>query len=200
VENGAREAEQARRQRTTGNAYRYTDRFIRTWTIVLVGVLIVFPVVGIILLASSDSPDPQPVGLALLIVGVAGPILTGAVLGGNAIARGGGWVGLAFTLGFAGLVAGMVGSGSDPALWTPIAIAGGVVLALSCVGFFVIGYRSGVPMWLQAPFFGSPRLVLTRGAGTPRDGSAPHGRHSSDDEQAGSPTTSASETDGDHPR
>jgi hypothetical protein len=174
------ETDDERRRRRNGNGFRYSDRFIRIWTIVLIAVLVVFPVVGVILLASSDSPDPQPVGLTLVITGIAGPILVGAILGGNAILKGGGWIGVVFTLGFAGVVAGPVMASLLSPFGVPITVAGGILLALGGVGFWVIGFKAKVPMWIQAPTFGSPRLYVTKQR--PTGEHSP--RHVADDDQA----------------
>jgi hypothetical protein len=129
---------------------------------VLCTIVIVAPLTGLILLATTDSPDPQPWGLVLLIAGLGGPLLAGAVLGGNAIRRGEGWIGLGFFLGF-------VGVSVDPALgplwFGPVAgiaivVAGVLLLLLSGIGFWIIGWKVKVPMWLQLPTFGSPRLYV----------------------------------------
>ena len=151
---------------TPGNPYRYSARFIRVWTRILCTILIVFPIAGIFLLTSSNSPDPQPVGMFLLVAGLVVPLLVGAVLGGNAIRRGGGWVGLLFFLGFAGAAAGLILANVG------IMVAGFVVLVISGVGFWIIGAKSGVPMWLQLPMFGSPRLYV-RGKADPEQGGDP---------------------------
>jgi len=187
----------AERIRANGNGFRYSPRFIRGWTIALIAILIVFPVVGIALLASSDSPDPQPVGLALVIVGVAGPILVSAILGGNAIRRGGGWVGLVFTLGFAGVVAGPFMTDAAVPFGVAVTIIGTVMLVAGVAGFFVIGSKAGVPMWIQAPMLGSPRLYLSRG----RTGRSRQGAHSAagSDESDASDASSRS-AEGDPPR
>jgi hypothetical protein len=153
-----RDAADQRRRRKNGNGFRYSPRFLRNWTIVLCVMVAVFPIAGFVLLAGSDSPDPQPVGLTLLVSGVALPILIGGVLGGNAIIRHGGWIGLLFFLGLATAVCGIA-----VGFW--LVVVGWVVTALAGLGFWLIGWRAHVPMWLQLPILYSPRFSVTRGRG-----------------------------------
>lgn len=130
---------------TRANTYRYSDRFIRAWTIVLCIAIVVLPISGIIYGATLGSDYQEWQGWlagGLMLGGVAVPLLIGAVLGGEAIRRGGGVVGALFA---AGLVGGPTGSGFG-ILW--LAVAGYVALALGVIGFFVIGFAAKVPIWI----------------------------------------------------
>lgn len=125
--------------------FRYSDRFIRVWTIVLCTLIVVLPLSGMIYGATLGSDYEAWQGWlagGLIIGGVAIPLLIGAVLGGEAIRRGGGIVGVLFTL---GLIGGPTGSVLG-IIW--LTVAGFSALALGVIGFFVIGFAAKVPMWI----------------------------------------------------
>lgn len=107
--------------------------------------IVVLPAAGIIYGVSLGSDYQTWQGWlagGLLLGGIAVPLLIAAVLGGEAIRRGGGIVGALFA---AGLVGGPTGSGFDIPWLT---IAGYSALALGVIGFFVIGFAAKVPIWI----------------------------------------------------
>jgi len=126
-----------------------SERTIRTVTGILIAVLIVLPVAGFIYgatLGSDYEPWQNAIALGLIAGGIGVPIIAGAVLGGEAIIRGGGLVGLLFAL---GLLAGPTGQVFGI---TWLMLSGYAALALGVVGFFVIGFRKKVPMWIGLPW------------------------------------------------
>lgn len=136
---------------TTRNprGFRYSDGFIRRWTRVLVIAMIGLPLIGIGLGISSDgdwAPDwLSTFALVFTVVGFVGPILIAAVLGGESIVRGGGLIGAVCTYGLIGGPTGQVLK-IGWLRWT-----GFTALALSVVGFYVIGWRAGVEMYVGRP-------------------------------------------------
>jgi len=102
------------------------------------------PMLGIALGFASDS-DWAPewlgeVAVATLLGGVLVPLFIAAVLGGEAITRGGGIVGALLTF---GIVAAAVGNTLErPGLM----YAGCAALVVSVLGFFFMGWRAGVAM------------------------------------------------------
>ncbi|AWB93438.1 hypothetical protein [Aeromicrobium chenweiae] len=147
------------------NGFRFSDEFIKKWTNALIITLFVVTGVGVALgLASDADAAPSWLGEAavvVIVIGVVGPILASAVLGGEAIRKGGGVIGLLFTAGF---VAGGAGKGFEIPwlMWT-----GGVVAALGVLSFWVIGWIAKVPMYI-----GLPRAhgkVIQRKDSPPRD-------------------------------
>jgi len=154
--------------------FRYDDQFIKRMTFALCAILIVFPIVGIFLLATSDSPDPQPVGMTLLVTGLVFPLLTGAILGGQSLSPHGGWIGLLFFVGFAGLTVGPIPGAllyGAVGAWA-FGLTGAALVVLSVLGFWRLGWKAKVPMWLQAPVIGSPRLYV-RGSAKAENGGDP---------------------------
>ncbi len=127
------------------NPYRFSPMFIRAMTIILSIAIVVLPAVGIIYGATlgSDYAEWQSVlAFALIIGGFAVPLIAASVLGGEAIRRGGGFVGFLFA---AGLIGGPTGS----VLGIPwLAVVGYIALGLGVVLFFVIGFASKVPIWI----------------------------------------------------
>jgi hypothetical protein len=168
-----------------GGRYRFSDRFIRVTTWWLIGVMVVSIGLGFLLGAISyglegDARDVLSVVAVWLVFGGIGlPLLTAAVLGGEAIKRGGGVIGFFLIVGLgstAATSAGDVAEALGP-VWQPVLFWGGIgLMALSGAGFWIIGHLAGVPMWIQAPMLGSPRLMVRRpdpedtGAPVERDG------------------------------
>ena len=117
-------------------------------TVILCIAIVVLPGIGIaygITLDGGYQPWQGAIATGLTIGGFAIPLIAAAVLGGEAIRRGGGFVGFLFA---AGLIAGPTGL----VLGIPwIAIAGFVALAAGCILFFVIGFAAKVPMWIGTP-------------------------------------------------
>ena len=147
-------------------------------TTVLVTFMLVSVVAGFILGALSDSVDRGARdGLvtaagALIIGGLLLPLLVAAVLGGEAIRAGGGFIGFFLIVGLLAAVAGGTELGQEMLgrAWTPWAFWGGTVLmVLATAGFWIVGWIARVPMWLQAPILGSPRMVVRGSSGNPSD-------------------------------
>lgn len=133
------------RPNAKGNPYQFSSTFIRRMTVVLCIAIVVLPIAGFIYGATlgSDYEEWQSaIALTLIVGGFGLPLLAAAVLGGEAIRRGGGFVGLLFTL---GLIGGPTGSTFGIG-W--LAVAGYIALGLSVILFFVIGFASKVPMWI----------------------------------------------------
>lgn len=130
------------------NPYRFSPAFIRRMTVALCIAIVVVPSAGIVYgltLGSDYEPWQGAIATGLLIGGFVVPLVTAAVLGGEAIRRGGGFVGFLFA---AGLIAGPPGSVLDIP-W--LAVVGYVALGLGVALFFVIGFMSKVPMWIGTP-------------------------------------------------
>ncbi|MRK00543.1 hypothetical protein GEV27_03310 [Aeromicrobium sp. S22] len=147
------------------NGFRFSDEFINRWTRLLVIALFVITGAGIALGVASDADGaPGWLGAAaavVLVLGIAGPIIASAVLGGEAIRRGGGVIGALFAV---GLLAGASGA----ALEIPwLMWGGGIVLALGIVGFWVIGWIAKVPMYIGLP--GAHGKVVQREDDRPED-------------------------------
>jgi hypothetical protein len=130
--------------------FRFDTATTDRWTRVLLVVLGVTVGVGIGLGIASDSagaPDWLATAATVVVIaGVAVPLLVAAVLGGEAITRGGGLVG-------ALLVAGMAVAGWG--FWddsTPWKVAGFALAGAAVVGFWVMGWRAGVPMYVGLPW------------------------------------------------
>ena len=133
---------------TTRNPYRFSPRFIRWVTAALCITIVVVPSVGIVYgvsLGSDYEPWQGNIATGLTIGGFVAPLLAASVLGGEAIRRGGGFVGFLFA---AGLIAGPTGS----VIGIPwLAISGYIVLGVGCILFFVSGFAAKVPMWIGTP-------------------------------------------------
>ncbi|MDI3213409.1 hypothetical protein [Arthrobacter sp. AL12] len=98
--------------------------------------------------------------------------LLAAVLGGEAIRAGGGFIGFFLILGMLAAVAGGTELGQEMLgrTWTPWAFWGGTALMALAVGsFWIVGWIARVPMWLQAPVLGSPRVVVRGSSENPAD-------------------------------
>lgn len=166
------------------NNYRMPKSVIDRWTricvIVLIGGIVVGMGAGAGGGATGQAADERNsaalgvVSVILLVIAIvcgAGGLLfalgAGAYLGGEALQRGGGWVGIL-------LIVGLVGASAGWALGPVWGIVGIVLMVLGVVGLILMGVRARVPIWLQLPVFGSPRLYVR---GRPDD-------HSEDDPSA----------------
>ncbi len=112
------------------------------------------------------------VAAALVIGGLAVPLLLAAVLGGEAIRAGAGVIGFFLIVGMFAAAAGGSGLGQEllGPVWTPWAFWGGIALMVLAGGsFWIVGWIARVPMWIQAPFFGSPRVVVRGSSENPVD-------------------------------
>ncbi|MDX6276706.1 MAG: hypothetical protein QOJ72_834 [Nocardioidaceae bacterium] len=129
--------------------FRFSETFINRWTRILIIAMIGLPLIGIGLGVSSDgdwAPDwLSTFALVFTIVGFVGPILIAAIMGGESITRGGGLVGALFTY---GLIGGPTGQVLEIGWleWT-----GYAALAIATIGFFVIGWRANVDMYIGTP-------------------------------------------------
>jgi hypothetical protein len=156
---------------TTPNprGFRYSDAFINRWTRVLVGAMIGLPIIGIALGFSSDGDwAPDWLGTfagVFTIVGFVAPILIAAIMGGESITRGGGLVGALFTYGFIGGPTGQVLE-IGWLRWT-----GYGALAAGAIGFFLIGWRAGVEMYIGLPW---ARIKTIRRKPTSHKAEEPH--------------------------
>jgi hypothetical protein len=155
----------------SGNRYRFSDRFIAIGTWVLIGILVVCLGAGLLLGFIGDGVGGDAgeilsgVAVCLIIGGFAVPLLAAAVLGGEAIKRGGGIIGFFLIVGLGCAVAGGAGGVAEELgpVWRPILLWGGIgLMVVACAGFWIIGYLAKVPMWIQAPVLGSPRLWVRR--------------------------------------
>lgn len=138
---------------SNGNGFRMSDAFIRRWTRILIVLVIGLPLTGIGLGIASDgdwAPDwLSTAGLVVVVVGFVGPILAAAILGGESIRRGGGIVGALLTYGMVGWATGKTHD-IGWLLWTGVAAC-----VLAVIGFWVMGWKAGVPMYVGTPRFHS---------------------------------------------
>ncbi|WP_431279976.1 hypothetical protein [Leifsonia poae] len=169
------------KKRTT--TYRFSDKFISVTTTILITVMLVMIAAGFILGFVSDSLDSDAADVAssvaiwLIIGGIALPLLIAAVLGGEAIRAGGGIIGFLLIVGLFATVAGSTEMGQDALgpVWSSWAFWGGItMMALAVLGFFVIGWIAKVPMWLQAPVIGSPRVYVRGSSDSATDAVLPN--------------------------
>lgn len=122
--------------------YRLSERAITIWTRVLVAVIIAGAAVGltlIIVAAVLESDVVAIVGMSVLGAGILLPLLLGAYLGGESLARFGGLVGLALFLGIVGGAAGLV----LHQWWVWLGLG---LLVAATIGFFLMGFHRSVPM------------------------------------------------------
>jgi hypothetical protein len=113
----------------------------------------------------------DPPHASLILGGIVLPLLIAAVLGGEAIRAGGGVVGFFFIAGLFTIIAGENELGQEMIgpVWAPWALwGGGALMVLGGAGFWIIGWIAKVPMWIQAPFLGSPRVDMRGRPETPR--------------------------------
>ena len=127
--------------------YRFSDGFIRVATAVL-------------LITVGEAMSNGAV--FLIVGGFVLPLLIAAILGGEAIAPGAGLLGFGLIAGlalFALMQAEYFRDLVGP--WAPGALWGGLALMImSGIGFWLVGRAAKVPMWLQAPVPGSPRVYV----------------------------------------
>jgi hypothetical protein len=142
--------------------YRFSARTIRVLRRVFIITLIVglaggigFGVIASGIVGGTPPAWAQAISFSLIGIGIVVPIGGGAVFGGEAIMRFGGFVGGLFAF---GLIAVAFGTTFGLRLLFWLAIA---ALVFSVVLFFVIGHLAKVPMWIQLPFFGSPRTYVS---------------------------------------
>lgn len=151
--------------RYEGANYRFSDRFIKLmtrWLIayIFIGVGLGFAVgaMGDVFFADTDTPMWYTVlAISLISSGVGLPLLVGAWLGGMAINKYAGPVGLLLVLGIGATAAGSNVAGATMWIWIGIG-----AIILSVVLFFYVGFQAKVPIWLQLPILKSPRLYLTK--------------------------------------
>lgn len=164
--------------RRPAGTYRFSDRFIKTATTVLIALMLVSVIAGFIIGPLSDTVDGEAgdalgiTAAVLVIGGLVVPLLLAAVLGGEAIRAGAGIIGFFLIAGLFAAVAGSTELGLDllGSAWTPWAFWCGVALmALSVIAFWIVGWIARVPMWLQGPFIGSPRVVVRGSSASPTD-------------------------------
>ena len=149
-----------------GQVYRLSDTFIRRWTWILMTVLVAgigggFLLMGYTALVYGNvGADELPVWiypatLTLFAIGFGVPLILGAILGGLAIHRYA-WIPLLLVIG------GVFASGfSSVQHYEFLATYGLTAIALGVVSVFVIAIGfTNVPIWLQFPIVGSPRLYL----------------------------------------
>lgn len=130
--------------------------------------------IGLALIDVADGAEPvSSISAVLLIVGVMGflggpavALYYSAIAGGQAIWKGGGWIGGALITGLLACAVGWVlwGMRGTHVLSMTLLWGGITLMVLSTIGFWIIGWIAKVPMWVQAPIVGSPR-VYVRGQG-----------------------------------
>jgi phosphotransferase system glucose/maltose/N-acetylglucosamine-specific IIC component len=165
--------------------YRFSDRFIKRATTTLLVAMGVIVVAGFVLGFVSDGVSGEAgeqlanTAIVVVVAGFVLPLLIAAILGGESLKRGAGVIGFGLIVGLL-LVAttlaestrAFYGSWAVAAFWVGVAL-----LVLGVVGFWLVGSAARVPMWLQLPFIGSPR-VYTQGE-SERPGDANVGRRKS---------------------
>lgn len=152
----------AQKKQQKQGIYRLSDNVITFWTrfllvMMAVGILGGFAFAGIVG-SSFDGDMPEWVvtttGILMLGVGVALPLLIAAILGGVAIHRFGP-IGTVLLVGsIVPLVIGRTTEDQTLAIVGLIGVIAGGVLT------FYLGIKGGVPIWLQLPSPGSPRMYL----------------------------------------
>ncbi|MET1153837.1 hypothetical protein [Arthrobacter sp.] len=164
--------------RRPDGTFRFSDRFIKMATTVLITFMLVSVTAGFVTGALSDTVDRGArdalviAAGALIIGGFVLPLLLAAVLGGEAIRAGGGFIGFFLIAGLLAAVAGGTELGQEMLGrdWTPWAFWGGIALmGLATGSFWIVGWIARVPMWLQAPVLGSPRVVVRGSSDNPAD-------------------------------
>ena len=143
------------------NGYRMTDAYIKKTTNRLIILLFAGLTLGLIMgIAGSTIFDNEmPLWYVVITIAVAAsglvvPLYVSAWLGGQAIRRGGGFVGLLLITGGGLMVTGSSIENST-LFWTGIGVT-----ALAALLFVYIGVQAKVPMWLQLPILNSPRLYV----------------------------------------
>jgi len=143
------------------NRYRMTDEFIKKTTNRLIILLFAGLTLGLVLgiAGSSIFDNEMPLWYLIITIAVAAsgliiPLYVSAWLGGQAIRRGGGFVGLLLITG-GGLLATGYSIENAMLFWVGIGVT-----ALATLLFIYIGVQAKVPMWLQLPILNSPRLYV----------------------------------------
>lgn len=148
--------------------YRFSDRFIKRATVSIVVTAVVLIAAGVTLGIVSDSVSGRAgellstLGAVVAVGGVVVPLLAAAVLGGEAIKKGAGLLGLGLVLGvLSASAASMEKVATWLGGWQPTVFWAGVaVIVISCVAFLAAGWIAKVPMWFGAPMLGSPRVYI----------------------------------------
>jgi MFS family permease len=121
-----------------------SDQTIQRWTRWLTRPLLVASAIGIIItvvgLVQRDD-TVMAFGAGFVAFGIFVALVIGAFLGGQTLARFGGLVGLALV---AGIVLGL--AGGLIAWW--VTWLGVAIFVLAVIGFFIMGIRRRVPMWI----------------------------------------------------
>ncbi|MCB5282520.1 hypothetical protein QK292_15090 [Arthrobacter sp. AL08] len=158
--------------------FRFSDRFLKVVTTALITVMLVSIAAGFILGPLSDNVDGRAgdvlgnVAVALIIGGLVLPLLLAAVLGGEAIRAGAGFVGFFLIAGMLAAAVGTTEAGQEllGPVWGPWAVwGGGALMVLAVGGFWIVGWIARVPMWIQAPVAGSPRVYVRGSSKNPAD-------------------------------
>lgn len=147
------------------NGFLLSQETIDRWTKSLVITMFVVSAIGIGLGVASDS-DGAPewlgtIATVVLATGIVGPLLAAGIMGGEAIRRGGGVIGVLVVGGLVGVAAGTV----FESRWT--VVVGAIALGLGIVGFWVIGWIAKVPMYVGLPW--SHGRVVQRSDAPPGD-------------------------------
>ncbi|MDN4645716.1 hypothetical protein [Arthrobacter sp. PsM3] len=120
-------------------------------------------IIGPIGVNTGGDAEETLVILAVWLLGIETvlPLLLSGILGGEAIMAGGGFIGFSLIAGLFAFVAGGTDQGLEllGPVWAPWAFGGDIALTvLAGAGFSIIGWIARVPMWLQAPVLGAPRI------------------------------------------
>jgi hypothetical protein len=145
--------------------YRYSDKFIKVATGILIAWIFVGLALGLtmgalgdVIYADTDVPawyTAIAIGLCISSVGL--PLLVGGWLGAQALNKYGGPVGLLLFLGIGATAFGSTIEGQS--MWAGIGVA---AIVVSVLLFFYLGFKAKVDMWLQLPILNSPRLYVAR--------------------------------------
>jgi len=154
--------------RYEGNNYRFSDKFIKVmtgwliaWIFIGTGLGFGLGALGDVFFATDYGPEVPGwytiMAISFAISGVALPLIVGAILGAMAINKYAAPVAILLLAAIGSYTYGKLVDGQG--IWMLYGIIGGIVaIAL----FFYIGFQAKVPIWLQLPVLGSPRLYLTK--------------------------------------
>jgi hypothetical protein len=146
--------------------YRYSTKFINqvsawltAWIFIGLGIGAGLSALGYVIFGGGlKIPDwYNIIAISFAASAIVIPLIVGAWLGGAAINKYGGLVGLLLVFGIGVFTTGYILSST---LWYWIGIG---AMALSTILFFYIGFQAKVPIWLQLPILNSPRLYLSKG-------------------------------------
>ena len=151
--------------RYEGTNYRYSDKFIKKMTAWLIALIFIGPIIGAGLaiagdsiFGAGDSPDWYTIiCISFVASGIALPLLISGWLGGAALNKYAGPVGLVFVLGIGAVSAKNYLPNPDAWFWGGIA-----AIVVTGLLFFYIGFQAKVPMWLQLPILNSPRVYISK--------------------------------------